>query len=445
MDGRGNLDITTVRCILIPNRTLGVAVMKSLFIPTATSSNDCHTGSWLALTLSLLLTLAPSTLIAQDKVESADSPQTKTETAQSKELLDIELSDKEVLKGQLYLPATGDIETLVLFIHGTGPGTYLNKRKAGSKIFNYFDFYGDEFTQRGVAFFSYNKRGVTMGDKAPNFDEVDREKFRQVVPHTEVDDIAVIVDQLKQHERLKTSKVALLAASEGTIIAAMVAEKYPDKLDAILLSGYAHENMFDIIAWQFSGNSSMLNLNPVFDTNGDNSISLAEYESDDPTATKYRKRVLKVKFKVLDANKDGILSAADFAIRTKTVHNILLHCTATGNEEWIWSNYFRISIPWLKEHFTLEPNKTRLTRLNLPIYVLHGDKDANVSVEGVRDLEKRFKALGKTNLTTFIFEDHNHNLNFMEWLRDDEMPKGFAKIFEVVDNLGADVSKAEDE
>ena len=106
-----------------------------------------------------------------------------------------------------------------------------------------------------------------------------------------------------------------------------------------------------------------------------------------------------------------------------------------GNEDWIWNYYFRISIPWLREHFALEPNKTRLTRLDLPIYIFHGDRDPNVPVEGVYDLERRFKALGKTNLTASVFKNHEHNLNFSEWQKDGKMPEGIARIFEVVEKL----------
>ena len=102
-----------------------------------------------------------------------------------------------------------------------------------------------------------------------------------------------------------------------------------------------------------------------------------------------------------------------------------------GNEDWIWDYYFRITVPWLQEHFSLEANKSRLTRLNLPIAIFHGERDANVPVEGVYDLDKRFRALGKTNLKTFVFENHNHDLNFMEWVNNNKIPAGIEKVLEV--------------
>ncbi len=356
-----------------------------------------------------------------------------------KQIVEIELADGAKLKGRLCMPGSEQdqpVETLIVFVHGTGPGTYLNKRKLASKEFDYFDFFSQRFNDRGIAFFSYNKRGVTIGKKPPYFDEVDREKFRKAVPSVEVQDLATIVDVLKKNDRLANSKVALLGWSEGTMIASLVAEQHPDKIDALLLAGYAHENLFDIIKEQFSGNSSMRNLNPVFDKDDDHKISQEEYESEDEPAAKFRKRLMQgTEFELLDATKDGQLTAEDFAIRTQSIYAAVLSNLADNNEDWIWKNYFRVSIPWLREHFSLEANKTRLPRLKIPIYVFHGEADANVDVQGVYDLEKRFAALGKSNLDTFVFEDHDHDLNFMQWVTKDELPAGIAKIFEIASSL----------
>ena len=394
----------------------------------------CNTGRRFHTTLaaffvSLIFTTSFSPLIG-----ASESGQENDD----KEIVEVKLDDGEFAKGQLYLPTTNTdkpIKKLVVFVHGSGPGTYLNKRKSGKEVFNYFDYWGERFNELGVAFFSYNKRGVTMSDEPPYYDQVDREKFRKVVPHIEVNDIKTIVGRLKQHRRLADAKVTLLGGSEGTIVAAMVAEKHPDSVDALIFFGYAHDNLYDVIAWQHSGSSSMLNLNPVFDTNGDKKIDKEEFESDETGPTRMRKQMKNVRFDFLDADKDGSLTAKDFAVRTKLHHNMLMYHFGKGNEDWIWQNYFRISIPWLKEHFELEPNRSRLTRLELPIFILHGELDPNVDVEGARDLQKRFDVLGKNNLSVHTFADHEHNLNFSHWIQTGEMSKGVAKIFEIVDDL----------
>jgi hypothetical protein len=180
----------------------------------------------------------------------------------------------------------------------------------------------------------------------------------------------------------------------------------------------------------------MINLNPVFDADGDHKISRAEYESEDAKVARYREAVMQnAGFELLDTNKDGFLTAEDFASRVKPVHDHLLKSIAEGDEDWIWNNYFRISIPWICAHFSLEPNKTRRTRLDLPICIFHGGNDANVEVQGVHDLQRRFESLGKTNLQTFVFEGHDHDLNFLRWASKNEMPEGWAKIFEIASEM----------
>ena len=358
-------------------------------------------------------------------------------TVTAAEILEMTLGDGEVIKGKLHLPHDAQpAKVLVIFIHGTGPNTYENPRKIGDVEFKYYDMFGEEFNRRGVAFFTYNRRGVEIGTEPPMFDKVDREKYKKGVPSVEVDDIGHMIAMLRKDKRLTDAKIGLLGWSEGTMIASLVAEKKENDVAALLLAGYAHDNLFDIIKWQYSGASSMLNLLPPFDKDKDGKISKAEYESDDKLAKGWREKVMQdTKFEVLDASKDGLLTAEDFRLRVEPAYKQVLAKIEANDADWIWKNYFRVSIEWLNEHFQLEPNKVRLLRLEIPIYVFHGDADANVDVEGARQLEASFKQNNKANLKTFIFKGHDHNLNFMHWPLKKKMPEGIAKLFEVAEEL----------
>ncbi len=369
----------------------------------------------------------------------------------AQEIVDITLSDGVVTRGRLTLPpppteddneGAGDeahgtpapVGTLVIYVQGTGPGTYLLNRDFGNGPVSYFDPFAQAFADRGIAFFSYNKRGVTNSDTPPWYDAVDREAFRQVVPDTEADDLATIVESLKQHTQLGDARVVLIGWSEGTVVAALAAERRPDLIDAVMLAGYAHENMFDVIAYQFEGHGSMLKLNPVFDADGDGGITRDEYESDDESVARWRRGMMQdAPFDVLDVSKDGVLKAEDFAALNKPMHVMLLDNIEQNNEDWIWDNYFRVSIPWLHGHFALEANKTRLLRMDLPIYIFHGADDAHVPAAGVEDLESRFKTLGKTNLEARILADHDHDLNYVEWVRSGQMTEGIRAIIEAAE------------
>jgi pimeloyl-ACP methyl ester carboxylesterase len=342
------------------------------------------------------------------------------------EINTVTLSDGEKITTRLCLPEDM-VKTIVVAIHGTGPNTYLNKRQG----FVYYDVLAEGFCKQGVAFFSYNRRGVDTGDTPPMFDRVDSVKYARYLPYTEAEDIETMVSFLKKDGRFKDCKIILYGISEGTIIASMVADREEVKVDALFLHGYAHENMFDIIKWQNLGDGVMIMINAVFDKNNDRAVDKEEYGSDDPTASSYRTYLFKnVEFDLMDVVKDSVIDIKDIRQMRAPFHDALIAKITENDGSWIWQNYFRITVGWLKEHFAVEPNKTRLLRVNIPIHIFHGTDDASVPVESVYDLETRFQVCGKSNLTVHIFDKHNHGLNFQSWMTNKQYSEGLQKIFD---------------
>lgn len=357
----------------------------------------------------------------------------------SSEIVKIRLMDGETLTGKLDLPSTGDIKQLIIFIHGTGPNTYTNHRKVGDTEFNYFDLFVNEFNKRGIAFFTYNRRGVEIGDKPPYYDVVDREKYKKYLPSIEVKDIESVITHLKTDNRLRTSKVVLFGGSEGTILAPMVAENMKNKIDALFLFGYVNDNLFDVIKWQNSGEPTMMAIRDYlkyFDTDKDNIVSKQEYEADDKIAELIRSTKFKgTKYEKLDVNNDNNISSEDFRIPKSSFYQSLLKAIETKNDDWIWKNYFRITSAWCNEYFELEPNKIRLLRLDIPIYIFQGDEDTNAPVSGVYDIKEKFEQKNKANLHCYVFKGHDHNLNFMDWPSKKVISPGLQKIFDISEEL----------
>ncbi|PKO98896.1 MAG: hypothetical protein CVU13_07120 [Bacteroidetes bacterium HGW-Bacteroidetes-8] len=352
------------------------------------------------------------------------------------EIVKVRLSDGESITGQLKLPQGNKVPLLVVFVHGTGPNTYINKRKIGNTEFNYFDLFADEFNKRGIGFFSYNRRGVEIGDTPPYYDKIDSVKYSKYLPITEAEDIEAIISTLRNDKRFVNTKIALLGCSEGTIIASIVADRKVEKIDALLLFGYANDNLFDIIKWQYSGKASIINLRKYFDSNKDNMISKNEYESSDSIAVLGRTRVLgNASFESLDIVKDSVLDYRDFGTRAAPYFEYLLKMIDSDSDAWIWKNYFRVSSRWLKEHFKLEANKTRLLRIDIPTYIFHGIEDGNAPVEGVYDIQSRFRQANKSNLKCFFFEGHNHDLNYLDWPFNKKIPEGLNSIFKTSELL----------
>jgi pimeloyl-ACP methyl ester carboxylesterase len=296
-----------------------------------------------------------------------------TSFAEAGDIINFTLIDGEHVEGKLSLPTTGVIKELVIFVHGTGPATYDNHRKFGQLEFNYFDYFADEFNRRGIAFFTYNKRGVTRGDAPPSFEKIDRDKYRKVLPSVEIRDIATYIHTLRRDKRLKNAKIVLLGWSEGTALASLVAQNKSNRISALFLNGYLNDNLADVIRWQNNGGSSMVNLRAAFDTDKNGAISRTEYESTEKGAAAFRTGAMQnTKFEQLDLDKDASITLADFAKLLKPRYDAIFAAIERGDDDWIWNNYFHVSTAWLKEHFMLEANKDRLLRLKLPIYIFHG-------------------------------------------------------------------------
>jgi alpha-beta hydrolase superfamily lysophospholipase len=341
------------------------------------------------------------------------------------EMTTIQLGDGERVTARMCLPDSGRVGTIVVIAHGSGPNTYLDKRPG----FNYYDVLAEGFCERGVGFYTYNRRGVDMGEIVPMFDTVYREQYDKYTPLQEAVDIESHIAAIRKDKRFRNCKIVLYGISEGTIIAPLVAERDKVHVDGLLLHGYCNDNMYDIIRWQNEGGVIRM-YTYVMDRNGDGAISRTEYE--DPQLKHYRVALLQdTPFDSLDVIKDNVWNAHDIGkVRMAHIHQQIMDAVAAGDDSWIWDNYFRGTVAWLRGHFALEANKTQLLRLNLPIHIFHGTHDENVPVEGVYDIAERFRVCGKTNLSIHVFERHNHNLNFELWLRTKRHSEGTQAIFD---------------
>ena len=180
----------------------------------------------------------------------------------------------------------------------------------------------------------------------------------------------------------------------------------------------------------------MLTVCKCFDLNDDGVISREEYESMEKMAQHCRTTIFgNTDFGVLDQTKDSIIDHSDFKVLVEASFKTILEMAKKGNNAWIWKNYFQITSEWMKAHFQLEANKTRMLRLDLPIYILQGTEDASTPVDGAMDIKERFEYMGKNNLSVQTFDGHDHDLNYKHWLKTGELSKGMKAIFDATKEI----------
>lgn len=352
---------------------------------------------------------------------------------QAKEILRMPSFDGVIIEGRLNIPAVNFKNKIVIDVPSTGPLTYEIRRKIGrSTVFSFHDYFSDEFDKQGIAYFSYSTRYTIPDSIPPNYDKVDKEKFFSYTPSIKVKDLEEVIKFLRKDKRFATCQFILLGWSEGSVIASMVAERKLVPVDALFLAGTPSDDVYTTILWQHSGAASMINIRKFFDSNKDGIIQRSEYDNGDPRA---RARLGGLTFGQMDMNNDSILTTEDYRIKLQPRLKIILAAVEKKDDEWIWNSYFRIGTRWIMEHRTLEPNKTRILRLELPVYLFHGTNDANTPVEGILQMQKVAQELNKNNLHFFIFPNVDHTLEFLSWVINDTIPDGIKALFDQVEKL----------
>lgn len=341
------------------------------------------------------------------------------------------------LVGRLTVPESGKISKLVIYVNGSGANTYDNKRNG----FNYFDLFADEFSARGIAFYSYSTRGCTIGDEPPMYVNINYDEYKRYLPLNSVEDIRYMIKRLKQHERLKDCRVCLLGWSEGTVIAPLVAEKYPQLVDALFLAGYVNENMLDVMRWQENGGSQMAWFSGHFKADNEGRISKSAY-ADDPDGI-VSTLLQGMPFEELDIDHDGYITKKDLQLRRSQALGYelqdVISAVERGDDEWLRVKYGKNIIPltagWFTQHFGLRSNMEVLPELELPIFIFHGTMDTHVDVAQVYKISEKFESLGKTNLRINVFNKHDHDLNYMDFITKKEISTGLKAIFDQVTEL----------
>jgi pimeloyl-ACP methyl ester carboxylesterase len=349
------------------------------------------------------------------------------------QMLPIRATDGFCLDVRLCLPENNVPDKIVIYVNGSGPMTYSCKRRLpDGTTFNYFDIFANEFTKRNIGFISYSQRGVTDGENPPFFADIDDEAYKTYLPSNSVSDISLITAYI--NENYPASRVILLGWSEGTIIAPLVAKNKSIKVDALMLAGYVNLNLIDILKWQLTGNSTLILWRSLFDYDKKGYITEEDYITD---RNSVRQAMFgDTPFSSLDLDGDGKITTADTLPLAKPHLDNMLKAIEENDDEWLKNNHgIRLTSGWFKDHASLSPNSRVLPELDLPIHIFAGEYDFMTPIWQAQDIYNEFIRLGKTNLSLYTFEGHDHDLKILRYILKNEFSEGMKKLFDVAESI----------
>jgi pimeloyl-ACP methyl ester carboxylesterase len=294
--------------------------------------------------------------------------------------------DGHALFGKLTLPVPDAPRAVVVYVQ-TAEGMTVDMRrpKSGGGTFDYFDLYRTKLPALGVAFFSYEGRGIRMGAGPPRYEAIERAVYDTSTLHNKAQDVLAAVRAVRAQPGLERVRVLLMGASEGTLLAAQAAAQAPGEIDGLVLYGVLAQNMRATFTYILS-EGAFLAYRGYFDADGDGRITKAEFEAD---AHRFRANALRgAAFELFDRDSDGELRQADLEAQAKPLLDAIAREEFGLLDQWA-KVAAGVSTPkdWFKDHFAQEPLWTFLAGLEVPVGFFHGARDTNTPVAGVKALE----------------------------------------------------------
>ncbi|MFO0982854.1 MAG: hypothetical protein U1E76_14175 [Planctomycetota bacterium] len=345
--------------------------------------------------------------------------------------IDFATHDDYDLFGKLTMPDSDGAHAVVIYVQ-TAEGMTVDMKRPGGRAgtFNYFDLYAKLLPEMNWAFFRYEGRGIRIGDAPPRYEQIDREVYDTSTLENKVRDVLSAVQVVKQQAGVDASRIFLMGASEGTLLAAQAAARAPGEIAGLVLYGVMSGNMRDTFRYILTDGAD-LTYRRLFDTDRDGKISKPEFEAD---PAHYRATVLRgISFDLLDVDHDGVLTAADTRARAKSLLDAIDSESYAILDAWA-QNAAGVSTPkgWFKDHFAQPPIWDSLARLDIPVGFFQGARDTSVPIDGVRKLEALAKQAGKLKMEFHYFADLDHSLGIGSYFVTDVLPEGHKAIFEFI-------------
>lgn len=279
--------------------------------------------------------------------------------------------DKIWLSGTLTLPTGKDQVPGVLLIAGSGP----NHRDSYFSGHRTFKVMADYLSKRGYAVLRMDKRGVYKS--SGEFHTAEIKDF--------VNDNLAALEFLKNHENIQANNIHVIGHSEGSLLASMLATQ--TELSSIISMGGPGMSIYDILVLQDQTEPAALGA-------PENTLPYLKSFSEKFYDTVLKELSEESRFEALNALYENLQGTE------KEVVNKWVKRTGTLNPEFAAQETF-------KTHLQDNP-LTFWARLQLPVLILNGEKDSQVSA--IENVSGIYAAIGggKYGSSTHVFPGLNH-------------------------------------
>lgn len=270
--------------------------------------------------------------------------------------------DDVAMFGRLVLPKSNAPRAIVISVQTAEGATVDMKRSLGEgETFNYYDVYRRKLTEMNIGHFSYDGRGIGMGDELPRYEKISWDIYNTSTLDNKVKDILSAVETVRKQKGLSETPIFLLGASEGTLLAAEAASKNPKDIKGLVLYGVLVTNLRETFRYIMS-EGDFLKYRSM-DTNNDDNISAEEWD----------KVVKETPFSAADKNEDGTFNVEDIKVLTRKYLDAIDENDFEVLHAWAKKSA-AVAVPdnWFKDHFQHADNWSFLCKLDIPVGCFHG-------------------------------------------------------------------------
>jgi pimeloyl-ACP methyl ester carboxylesterase len=255
-----------------------------------------------------------------------------------------------------------------VLISGSGP----QERDAAIFGHKHFLVLADYLTRQGIAVLRYDDRGT--GKSTGVFDTCTSKDF--------AGDVKSAVIFLQSRKEINKKKIGLVGASEGGLIAPMVAAGSKNVAFIVMLAGPG-----------VPGDEILI----------EQSASIASANGASKADVKKLKEINRKIYTIVKSGRDIQAISADIRATLTSIDS-----TARSNSDAIDAQIAQITTPWMRFFLSHDPRPV-LKKVTCPVLALNGSKDAQVAAEqNLVEIEKALRAGGNKDATVRELPGLNH-------------------------------------